>query len=140
MSRWMRGLNECKRLLIIKSGNVVLLNICGLFCPPQEPGEISAPSENLTTAFRIIKDVQKKYRTREAEEREKADLVQQATLIISQSKGNPKLKDLYIRPNIVQKRLSGMLEAHQNGFRYDNITFFGAKYEFEMPPFIFNLG
>merc|ERR1719369_1487298 len=72
-------------------------------------------------AFKKIKDIQKKYRTREAEEREKADLVSQATLIVSQSKGNPKLKDLYIRPNIVQKRLSGILEAHTNGFRYTSI-------------------
>lgn len=30
-------------------------------------------------------------------------------------------QDLYIRPNIVQKRLSGMLEAHVNGFRYTSI-------------------
>merc|ERR1712177_206478 len=58
---------------------------------------------------------------REAEEREKADLVTQATLQLSQTKGNPKLKDLYIRPNIVQKRLSGILEAHVNGFRYTSI-------------------
>ena len=36
-------------------------------------------------------------------------------------KGNPKLKDLYIRPNIVQKRLIGVLEAHTNGFRYTSI-------------------
>ena len=40
--------------------------------------------------------------------------------MIAQSKGNPKLKDLYIRPNIVQKRLSGILEAHTNGFRWEN--------------------
>lgn len=87
----------------------------------KEPGEISAPSSNLNTAFRLIKDIQKKYRTREAEEKEKADLVQQDTLIINQGKGNPKLKDLYIRPNIVQKRLSGILEAHVNGFQYTSI-------------------
>ena len=37
----------------------------------KEPGEISAPSSNLNTAFRIIKEVQKKFKTREAEEREK---------------------------------------------------------------------
>ena len=30
-------------------------------------------------------------------------------------------QDLYIRPNIVQKRLSGTLEAHVNGFRYTSI-------------------
>ena len=81
------------------------------------PGEIDAPSRNLKESFSLIKELQKKYRMREAEEREKADLVTQATLQLSQTKGNPKLKDLYIRPNIVQKRLSGILEAHQNGFR-----------------------
>jgi len=36
----------------------------------KEPGEISAPSSNLNTALRIIKEVQKKYKTREAEEKE----------------------------------------------------------------------
>ncbi|KAK2708854.1 hypothetical protein QYM36_014471, partial [Artemia franciscana] len=87
----------------------------------KEPGELSAPSSNLNTAFRIIKEVQKKFKTREAEEREKENLVKQDTLVLSQNKGNPKLKDLYIRPNIVQKRISGTLEAHTNGFRYTSI-------------------
>ncbi|KAK0174573.1 hypothetical protein PV327_010331 [Microctonus hyperodae] len=87
----------------------------------KEPGEISAPSSNLNTAFRLIKEVQKKYKNREAEEREKEDLVKQDTLILSQNKGNPKLKDLYIRPNIVTKRMTGGLEAHTNGFRYTSV-------------------
>ena len=52
----------------------------------------------------MIKDIQKKYKTREAEEKEKADLVAQDKLIISQGKGNPRLKDLYLRPNLTQKR------------------------------------
>ncbi|CAB3251883.1 unnamed protein product [Arctia plantaginis] len=83
--------------------------------------EISPPSANLNTGFRLIKEVQKKFKTREAEEREKEDLVKQDTLVISQSKGNPKLKDLYIRPNIVTKRMSGSLEAHTNGFRFTSV-------------------
>lgn len=87
----------------------------------KEPGELTAPSGNLDTAFRLIKEIQKKFKTREAEEKEKADLVEQDQLVISSGKGNPRLKDLYIRPNIVQKRLSGILEAHQNGFRYTSI-------------------
>jgi hypothetical protein len=73
----------------------------------KEPGELSAPSANLNTAFRLIKEVQKKFKNREAEEREKEDLVKQDTLVMSQNKGNPKLKDLYIRPNIVTKRMTG---------------------------------
>ncbi|CAD6206216.1 GSCOCG00010021001-RA-CDS [Cotesia congregata] len=87
----------------------------------KEPGEISAPSANLNTAFRLIKEVQKKFKNREAEEREKEDLVKQDTLVLTQNKGNPKLKDLYIRPNIVTKRMTGTLEAHSNGFRYTSV-------------------
>ncbi|XP_069689096.1 FACT complex subunit spt16 isoform X1 [Periplaneta americana] len=87
----------------------------------KEPGELSAPSANLNTAFRLIKEVQKKFKNREAEEREKEDLVKQDTLVMSQNKGNPKLKDLYIRPNIVTKRMTGSLEAHVNGFRYTSV-------------------
>ncbi|XP_063216502.1 FACT complex subunit spt16 isoform X2 [Bacillus rossius redtenbacheri] len=87
----------------------------------KEPGELSAPSSNLNTAFRLIKEVQKKFKNREAEEREKEDLVKQDTLVLSQNKGNPKLKDLYIRPNIVTKRMTGSLEAHINGFRYTSV-------------------
>ncbi|CAB3385354.1 Hypothetical predicted protein [Cloeon dipterum] len=87
----------------------------------KEQGEISAPSSNLSTAFRLIKEVQKKFKNREAEEREKEDLVKQDTLVISTNKGNPKLKDLYIRPNIVSKRITGVLEAHTNGFRYTSV-------------------
>ncbi|CAD5219494.1 unnamed protein product [Bursaphelenchus okinawaensis] len=81
----------------------------------KELGEMHAPSLNLQTAYRLIKEMQKKFRTSEAEEREKEGAVRQDKLITM--KGNPKLKDLYVRPNIV-KRMSGVLEAHQNGFRY----------------------
>lgn len=87
----------------------------------KEPGEISAPSSNLNTAFRLIKEVQKKFKTREAEEREKEGIVKQDTLVLSSNKGNPKLKDLYIRPNIYSKRISGILEAHTNGFRFTSV-------------------
>lgn len=87
----------------------------------KEPGELTPPSANLNTAFRLIKDVQKRFKTREAEEREKEDLVKQDTLVLSTNKGNPKLKDLFIRPNIVTKRMTGSLEAHTNGFRYTSV-------------------
>lgn len=59
--------------------------------------------------------MQKRFRTMEAEEREKEGTVKQANLILSNGKGNPKLKDLYVRPNLVTKRISGSLEAHVNG-------------------------
>lgn len=81
------------------------------------PGDPSVPSTNLQNAFRIIKEVQKRYKTREAEEKEKEGIVKQDTLVINLNRSNPKLKDLYIRPNIAQKRMQGSLEAHTNGGR-----------------------
>jgi nucleosome binding factor SPN SPT16 subunit len=85
----------------------------------KEPGELSAPSGNLNTAFRLIKEVQKKFKNREAEEREKEDLVKQDTLVMSQNKGNPKLKDLYIRPNIVTKRMTGNQKLFVSEFYFN---------------------
>ena len=41
----------------------------------KEPGELSAPATNLKTAFRIIKEVQKKFKSREIWEMEKQVLV-----------------------------------------------------------------
>ncbi|GMT28456.1 hypothetical protein PFISCL1PPCAC_19753 [Pristionchus fissidentatus] len=87
----------------------------------KEPGEISANSNNLGTAFRLIKEMQKKFRTEEAEEREKEGAVKQDKLMLSLSKANPKMKDLYVRPNIIAKKISGSLEAHTNGFRYTSL-------------------
>lgn len=84
----------------------------------KEPGETHPPSLNLQTAYRFIKDLQKRFKTQEAEEREKEGAVKQDKLIVNNVKGNPKLKDLFVRPNIVAKRMSGSLEAHNNGFRY----------------------
>ena len=45
--------------------------------------------------------------------------MKQDALVVNPNRGNPKLKDLYIRPNIVSKRISGTLEAHSNGTYLD---------------------
>ncbi|CAD6184168.1 unnamed protein product [Caenorhabditis auriculariae] len=87
----------------------------------KEHGEMNAPSFNLNTAIRLIKEIQKRFKTEEAEEREKEGAVKQDKLVLSQSKVNPKIKDLLIRPNIIQKRITGSLEAHVNGFRYTSL-------------------
>ncbi|XP_064197902.1 FACT complex subunit SPT16-like [Anguilla rostrata] len=84
-------------------------------------GDPSVPSTNLQNAFRIIKEVQKRYKTREAEEKEKEGIVKQDSLVINLNRSNPKLKDLFIRPNITQKRMQGSLEAHTNGFRFTSV-------------------
>ncbi|XP_033928413.1 FACT complex subunit SPT16 isoform X3 [Melopsittacus undulatus] len=87
----------------------------------KSPGEAAVPALNLQNAFRIIKEVQKRYKTREAEEKEKEGIVKQDSLVINLNRSNPKLKDLYIRPNIAQKRMQGALEAHVNGFRFTSV-------------------
>ncbi|CDW57132.1 FACT complex subunit spt16 [Trichuris trichiura] len=84
----------------------------------KEPGELNPPSLNLITASKLIKEMQKSFRAKEAEEREKEGVVQQDTLIVNVNKAYPRLKDLYVRPNMINKRLIGTLEAHTNGFRY----------------------
>lgn len=93
----------------------------------KESGEISPPSTNLGLAFKYIKDMQKEYKEKENEEKEKEGMVKQDSLILSNNKNNPKLKDLYLRPNIVQKRTPGTLEAHSNGLLYTSLR--GDKIE-----------
>lgn len=85
------------------------------------------PSTNLQNAFRIIKEVQKRYKTREAEEKEKEGIVKQDSLVINLNRSNPKLKDLYIRPNIAQKRMQGSLEAHTNGEETEMISLVNVR-------------
>jgi len=80
-----------------------------------------APATNLMLAFRLIKELQKKYKAREDELREKEGIVKQDKLIINHNKANPKLKDLSIRPTIAQRKMQGHLEAHSNGFRYTSV-------------------
>uniref|UniRef100_A0A7M5XAC7 FACT complex subunit n=2 Tax=Clytia hemisphaerica TaxID=252671 RepID=A0A7M5XAC7_9CNID len=85
------------------------------------PGESHPPAENLNKALRMIKEVQKRYKTRAAEEKEREGVVKQEDLILHKGKGNPKLRDLYVRPQLTSRKCVGSLEAHVNGFRYQNI-------------------
>ena len=71
--------------------------------------------------------MQKEYKEKENEEKEKEGMVKQDTLILANNKVNPKLKDLYLRPNVVQKRTPDTLEAHTNGFLYTSLR--GDKVE-----------
>jgi nucleosome binding factor SPN SPT16 subunit len=77
----------------------------------------SKDMRNITELFKKIKDLIKKVKVKEQEEKEKSDLVAQENLI--QMKGRRIfLNDVIIRPNITSKKTSGTLEAHQNGFRF----------------------
>lgn len=107
----------CRPLLHLFSHKCTIVNSFSTYRASnlKAPGDTSVPSTNLQNAFRIIKEVQKRYKTREAEEKEKEGIVKQDSLVINLNRSNPKLKDLYIRPNIAQKRMQGSLEAHTNG-------------------------
>ncbi|XP_065828141.1 FACT complex subunit SPT16-like [Oscarella lobularis] len=82
-------------------------------------GHLSTPATNLSTAFRLIKEIQKKWKTQEAERKEREGIVAQEDLQLTK-KNAPRLKDLYIRPNITagKAKSHGVLEAHVNGFRF----------------------
>lgn len=87
----------------------------------KEQGEVNSPAQNLNDSFVTIKTVQKKFKTRVDEEKELEGVVKQDNLVVSTTRVGPKLKDLYIRPNIHSTRISGSLEAHVNGFRFTSI-------------------
>jgi nucleosome binding factor SPN SPT16 subunit len=81
---------------------------------------VSAAS-SLVNVFHTIKEVQKRFKTREQEKREMEGVVEQEALILNTMKGNPRLKDLYMRPVIGSRRVQGTLEAHTNGLRYTTL-------------------
>uniref|UniRef100_A0A8C3UYJ5 FACT complex subunit n=1 Tax=Catharus ustulatus TaxID=91951 RepID=A0A8C3UYJ5_CATUS len=96
----------------------------GEFGPKSELGnclKIQGIQGHSVVIQRSLREVQKRYKTREAEEKEKEGIVKQDSLVINLNRSNPKLKDLYIRPNIAQKRMQGALEAHVNGFRFTSV-------------------
>ena len=65
----------------------------------------SGAASSLVNVFHLIKDVQKKFKTREQERREMEGVVEQEALMLNTTKGNPRLKDLYMRPVIGSRRV-----------------------------------
>lgn len=62
--RWLYGVPEVTPIFPGPSSTYRASNM-------KTPGEQTVPALNLQNAFRIIKEVQKRYKTREAEEKEK---------------------------------------------------------------------
>eukprot|EP00743_Colponemidia_sp_Colp-15_P004304 GILK01004643.1.p1 GENE.GILK01004643.1~~GILK01004643.1.p1 ORF type:complete len:1051 (-),score=281.73 GILK01004643.1:164-3265(-) len=77
----------------------------------------SGESKNLSNAFRVMKELIKRVKTKDQEDKEKQDLVVQESLVLAKGK-RPMLQDLSVRPNLSGKKTTGTLEAHQNGFRF----------------------
>ncbi len=65
----------------------------------------------------MIKELRKRVTSRETQRREQAGLIVQEKLVLSKGK-NPRLSDIFIRPNITGRRSTGHIEAHTNGFRF----------------------
>eukprot|EP00935_MAST-01C_sp_MAST-1C-sp1_P000632 g632.t1 len=78
----------------------------------------SMSNHAIGTQFRMIKELQKRVRARLAEQQERADVVEQAALILTKDKKVPKLQDLSMRPQLSGRKSQGMLQAHKNGLRF----------------------
>jgi nucleosome binding factor SPN SPT16 subunit len=82
--------------------------------------ELSYKSRDLkiyANLFKTIKDLIKKVRIKDKEEKERAEIVADESLVLLRGR-KIQLHDVVIRPNITSKRTNGVLEAHQNGFRF----------------------
>eukprot|EP00916_Digyalum_oweni_P020544 GHVL01034251.1.p1 GENE.GHVL01034251.1~~GHVL01034251.1.p1 ORF type:complete len:859 (+),score=117.86 GHVL01034251.1:78-2654(+) len=77
-------------------------------------------SKHIQSVFRQIKELIKKVKVADEEAAQKKDLVEQATIQYNKTKTRAILKDLSIRPSFGQKRFTGTLEAHTNGFRFQS--------------------
>lgn len=74
---------------------------------------------NLNDCLRKIKELRKRATEKATHALEKESLVEQQTLVIERGRSNLSLSDVSIRPPMAKgKNNVGVLEAHQNGFRY----------------------
>ncbi|KAM9950734.1 hypothetical protein ACTFIT_012009 [Dictyostelium discoideum] len=73
----------------------------------------------LANNIRLIKELKKKFTTRETEDREKRNLITQEKLILLRGKF-PRLPEVHARPTLSgARRTIGILEAHENGIRFN---------------------
>ena len=64
-----------------------------------------------------IKDMTKAYKTKEQEDKEREDVIEQEKIIIRKEK-RIFISELGIKPPLLSKKSQGTLEAHVNGFRF----------------------
>jgi len=75
---------------------------------------------NLNNSLRAIKELRKRVTSRIATEKETQGVVVQEKLQLSKGR-NPRLSDIFVRPNPSGRRTTGVLEAHTNGFRFTSL-------------------
>lgn len=80
----------------------------------------SRDGDRMSEMFKRIQDLKRDAVKREAEQRERADVVQQDKLIEVRNKRPLRLDAVYVRPGPEGKRIAGTLEIHQNGLRYQS--------------------
>lgn len=77
----------------------------------------SCNPRNINNCFKILKELIKKVKAFDTEEKDKGSLIDQEKLLLIKGK-RPTLQDVMIRPNISGKKTQGTLEGHQNGVRF----------------------
>ncbi|KAI9352706.1 FACT complex subunit-domain-containing protein [Obelidium mucronatum] len=81
----------------------------------------SSDTARFAEIFREVNELKKDVSKREAERKEKADLVEQDKLIEMRGAGRRLLlREVYARPALEGKRFAGDLELHTNGLRYQS--------------------
>lgn len=97
--------------------------------------------KNLLHVSRTIKELKKNLTTRRKEQEEKASLVEQQNIIIGKNGALTRLRDVTAKPVLAGRKNIGVLECHQNGFRFiatkgnikGDIIFSNIKHAFYQP-------
>ncbi|CAG8535911.1 12681_t:CDS:10 [Ambispora leptoticha] len=95
----------------------------------------------LSEIHKKILDLKKSASKKEAERKERADIVEQDKLIELKGRRPQRLSEVFARPGLEGKRAPGELEIHQNGLRYHasktnqkiDILFSNVKHMFFQP-------
>ena len=80
----------------------------------------SSNTDHMNDISRQILEMKKLVTKREAERKELADVVEQEDLAEVKNRRPQKLLDVFVRPGLDGKRVTGELEIHQNGLRYQS--------------------
>lgn len=78
----------------------------------------SADPRNMNLQVRLIKELQKRARTRRTEAAELRSLVKQPRLVIDRTQKISRMRDVNMWPVISGRKCIGSLEAHVNGLRF----------------------
>lgn len=80
----------------------------------------SSDVDRMNEISRQILEMKRVATKREAERKELADVVEQEDLVEVKNRRPQKLLDVFVRPGLDGKRVTGELEIHQNGLRYQS--------------------